>query len=141
MIENRPEYLIHRLVMEMDRVADKILTENFGMSYKRCRVLAVLQDGGTKTQHDLALILGHSDPAVSKMLVELSKKGYVTVRIDPAHARKRLVTLTPKGNEITTKGSVMLHEHFNGILDKAKVDSTQYAALTRKLYEALIAKN
>ena len=110
------------------------------MSYKRCRVLAVLQHGGTKTQHELALILGHSDPAVSKMLAELSKEGYVTVRIDPDHARKRLVTLTSKGDEITTKGSALLHEHFNGILEKSKVDGSQYAALTRKLYEALIAK-
>jgi len=139
-MNNRPEYLVHRLVMEMDRVADKILTDNFGMSYKRCRFLAVLQHGGTKTQHDLAVILGHSDPAVSKMLAELLKDGYVTIKIDPKHARKRLVTLTPKGDEIVTKGSDLLNAHFKGVMAKAKVDAVQYAELTHKLFEVLMAK-
>lgn len=141
MIEIQPEYLVHRLVTEMDRVADKLLTENFGMSYKRCRVLAILQAGGTKTQHELALILGHSDPAISKMLAGLAKKGYVDVRIDPEHARKRLVTLTSIGDEITTKGTMLLHKHFSGVLKKAKVDSKQYTELTLKIYDALVAKN
>ena len=99
--------------------------------------MAVLQHGGTKTQHELALILGHSDPAVSKMLGELAKEGYVSVRVDRAHARKRLVTLTPKGEEITRKGTEILHAHFNIVMAKAKVDPTQYAGLTRKIYEAL----
>jgi DNA-binding MarR family transcriptional regulator len=140
MTDIQPEYLVHRLVMEMDRIADRILTENFGMSYKRCRVLAVLQHGGTKTQHELARILGHSDPAVSKMLAELSKEGYVTVKIDPRHARKRIVTLTPKGNEVATKGSAMLHAHFSGVIAEAKVDAAHYADLTRRLFEVLLTK-
>lgn len=140
-MNDKPEYLLHRLVMEMDRVADKILSENFGMSYKRCRFLAVLQHSGTLTQHDLAVILGHSDPAVSNMLAELSKEGYVTIQIDPTHARKRLVSLTPKGDEITKIGTALLNAHFNTVMIKAKVDAVQYAELTKKLYEALVAKD
>ena len=140
-MEDKPEYLLHRLVMEMDRVADKILTENLGMSYSRGRFLAVLQHSGARTQHELALALGLSDPAVSNMLIELSKQGYVSVQIDPKQARKRLVSLTPKGNEITTRGNELLNAHFSGVIAKANVDAVQYAALTKRLYEALTAKD
>jgi DNA-binding MarR family transcriptional regulator len=138
-MNNKPEYWLHRLVMQMDRVADRLLLENLGMSYKRCQVLAVLQHCGTITQHELAVNLGHSDPAVSKMLIELSKDELITVKIDPKHARKRLVTLTAKGNELTAKGMAILNAHFNGVIQKAGIDASQYTELTKKLFDALIS--
>ena len=137
-MNDKPEYWLHRLVMQMDRVADKLLLESVGMSYKRCQVLAVLQHCGTITQHELAVKLGHSDPAVSKMLMELSKDELITVKIDPKHARKRLVTLTAKGDEITTKGTMMLNAHFSEVIKKAEVDAVQYTELTKKLFDALV---
>ena len=137
-MNNRPEYWLHRLVMQMDRVADKLLLDSLGMSYKRCHVLAVLQHCGTITQHELATKLGHSDPGVSKMLAELSKNDLITVKIDPKHARKRLVTLTTKGDEITTKGTAILNYHFNEVIQMAGVDAMAYAELTKKLFDALI---
>ena len=135
---NKPEYLIHRLVMEMDRKADELLMQHFNMSYKRGHYLAVLQDGGTMTQHKLAVILGHSDPAVSKMLLELSKEGLVSIKIDPKHARKRLVSLTKKGDELTKKGNKILSEHFNSVMTNAKVNPAKYAALTKKIFDSLM---
>lgn len=97
MMDQKIEYLLHRLVTETARAADKILSENLKISYNRHQVLVIIQHYGTLTQHALAVTLGHSDPAVSKMLAELSKEGFVNIKIDPKHARKRLVTLTPKG--------------------------------------------
>ena len=140
-MKDKPEYLLHRLVMEMDKVADKILFEHFGLSYNRCRFLAVLQHCGTITQHDLAVILGYSDPAVSKMLLELSKEGYVLIKTDPTHGRKRLVKITPKADKLTTEGTKLLNTHFSGVMKRAKVDSKQYSALTQKILEALMNKD
>ncbi|HEX6552160.1 MAG TPA: hypothetical protein VF026_05315, partial [Ktedonobacteraceae bacterium] len=64
-------YLVGRLMFEIDRAADQLLQEHVGISYRRFLFLTVLQYRGTVTQHELAVALGYSDPAVSTMLVEL----------------------------------------------------------------------
>jgi DNA-binding MarR family transcriptional regulator len=137
-MQETPEYLVHRLVMEMDRIADKILSNKFGMSYKRCQFLAVLQHSGTITQHRLAVILGLSDPAVSRMMVSLLKAELITIKIDPDHARKRLVTLTSKGDKITSEGVAILNAHFKGIISNAGIDPISYSKQTKDLLNALI---
>lgn len=137
--EEAPEYLLSRLVTEMERTADKLLMASLGLSFSRCQYLAILHSAGTITQHRLAVILGHSDPSVSKMLGDLTKKGLVSIEISPEHARKRLVTLTRKGEKLMYQGTALLHDHFSGVIKKAGVDGKAYALQTKKLWEALLS--
>lgn len=137
-MQDTPEYLVHRLVMEMDRIADKILSSKFAISYKRCQFLAVLQQSGTITQHRLAVLLGLSDPAVSRMMISLLSAQLVTIKVDPDHARKRLVTLTSKGDEITTEGVAILHAHFKEVIIKAGIDPLSYSKQTKNILTTLI---
>ena len=95
-MDESPAYLLHKLVLEMDRAADKLLRTHLGISYKRALFLFVLQQHGTITQHALAVALGYSDPAVSTMLLELAKDGYIKTTPSPEHGRKRLVTITDR---------------------------------------------
>jgi DNA-binding MarR family transcriptional regulator len=134
------DYWIHRLALEMEKTADKILIEKLGIPFKRGRFLAVLLQAGTITQHNLATALGFSDPAVSNMLVELSKAGYVTIKIDPGHARKRLVALTEKGKTITIKGTQLLNQHFKLVMAEARVNEEEYCNLTKRIFDALAPK-
>lgn len=136
-----PDYWIYRLALEMEKAGDKILMENLGLPFKRGRFLAVLLQAGSLTQHNLAKALGFSDPAVSTMMVELVKAGYVTINIDPDHARKRLVALTEKGRAITTKGTRLLNQHFKEVIAKAHVNSEEYGSLTKRIFEALVSEN
>jgi DNA-binding MarR family transcriptional regulator len=99
-----------------------------------------LQHSGTVTQHELAVALGYSDPAVSTMLVELAKDGYIQVAKSPEHARKRLVTITPKGSEVVAQGRKVLDAHFDQLMDMAGVDADHYRELTQRLHQALIMK-
>ena len=134
-----PAYYLHKLMVEMDRAADSLLRTRMGISYNRLLFLVVLQYRGTITQHELALALGYSDPAVSMMLLELAREGYITTTPSPQHKRKRLVSLTPKGSEIVVKGRQLLDSHFDRLMQAAGVNSEHYSELTRKLYEALVA--
>ncbi len=135
-----PAYLLHKLVLEMDRAADRLLRTHLGISYKRALFLFVLQQHGTITQHELAVALGYSDPAVSTMLLELAKDGYLRTTPSPEHGRKRLVTITPKGSEGVAKGRQLLDSHFDKLMVAAGVDAQHYSELTKQLYQALIAK-
>ena len=139
-MDESPAYLLHKLVLEMDRAADKLLRTHLGISYKRALFLFVLQQHGTITQHALAVALGYSDPAVSTMLLELAKDGYLRTTPSPEHGRKRLVTITPKGSEGVAKGRQLLDSHFDKLMVTAGVDAQHYSELTERLYQALIAK-
>ncbi len=139
-MDNSPAYLLHKLVFELDRGADKLLRTHMGISYKRALFLFMLQQHGTITQHELAVALGYSDPAVSTMLLELVKDGYVRTTPSPEHRRKRLVTITPKGSESVANGRHLLDSHFDQLMVTAGIDAQHYSELTEQVYQALMAK-
>src|SRR5215469_15908154 len=136
-MNNSPGYLLGRFTFELDRAADHSLQTQVGISYRRFLFLTVLQHCGTVTQHELAVALGYSDPAVSTMLVELAKDGYTQTTKSPEHGRKRLVTITPKGNEVVAQGRKLLDSHFDQLLVIAGIDAHHLRELTERLHQAL----
>ena len=138
MSDNSPAFLLGRFMFELDRAADHYLRTQVGISYKRALFLIVLQYCGTVTQHELAVALGYSDPAVSTMLVELAKDGYVEITKSDTHGRKRLVAITPKGNEVVARGRQLLDAHFDQLMARAGVDAQQLRDITEQLYRALM---
>jgi len=139
-MEETPADLLHRLVFELDRSADRLLRARFAISYRRARFLFALQARGTVTQHDLATALGFSDPAISTMVQSLAEDGYVQTARSPDHGRKRLVSLTPEGIDIVTKGRRMLDDEFNALVRSAKIDLQHYTEETQTLYQTLVRK-
>ena len=140
MMDTSLAYLLGKLMFEIDRAADQLLQTQVGISYRRFLFLTVLQHCGTVTQHELAVALGYSDPAVSTMLVELAKDGHIQTTKSPEHGRKRLVTITPKGNEVVAQGRQLLDSHFDQLLVIADIDAQHYRELTERLHQALITK-
>src|SRR5215469_5559650 len=138
MPETSPAFLLGRFMFELDRAADHFLRTQVGISYKRALFLIVLQYCGTVTQHELAVALGYSDPAVSTMLVELAKDGYVEITRSETHGRKRLVAITPKGDEVVARGRALLDAHFDQLMARAGVDAQQLRHITEQLYRGLM---
>src|SRR5258708_22912346 len=138
-MDNSLAYLLGNLMFEIDRAADQLLQTHASISYRRFLFLTVLHQCGTVTQHELAVALGYSDPAVSTMLVELAKDGYIQTIKSPEHARKRLVTITSQGNEVVAQGRHLLDSHFDQLLVIADIDAQHYLELTERLHQALIA--
>jgi DNA-binding MarR family transcriptional regulator len=137
MLNELSAYALHKLVFDLDRAADSLLRKRFNISYKRALFLLVLRHHGTLTQHELAVALGYSDPAVSSMVTELEKSGYLTAVPSPEHGRKRLVTITRTGSELVRTGKRMLDSHFAELVALAGVDAEQYQQMTERLQQAL----
>jgi DNA-binding MarR family transcriptional regulator len=133
-------YLLGKLMFEIDRAADQLLQTEVGISYRRFLFLTVLHHCGTVNQHELALALGYSDPAVSTMLVELARDDYVQTTKSPEHARKRLVTITPQGDAVVAQGRQVLDAHFDQLMQLADIDTQHYRELTERLHQALTTK-
>lgn len=132
--------LLHRLVWQLDRAADQLLRARLGVSFGRAIFLFTLKRRGTLTQHELALALGYSDPAVSTMLKELRADGFVTTAPSPDHGRKRLVKLTPEGRAVVSKGRALLAGDYSRLMKSARVNQEQYAVLTRRVLQALLSR-
>lgn len=130
-------YALHQLVFSMDRGADKLLKEEFGISYQRAYFLFMLQQLGMVSQQALAKALGYSAASVSTMVAELVKTGYVVVQPDPEHGRKRLISLSPHGDEHVRKGSRLLDTKLSETIARAGINEQEYLKLTLALYETL----
>jgi DNA-binding MarR family transcriptional regulator/GNAT superfamily N-acetyltransferase len=66
-------------------------------------VFYVLSQGQGKTISTIASEIGHSQPSVSKIVREMSKKGIVVESKGEIDKRKNIVSLTEKGKEMTNK--------------------------------------
>ena len=139
-MEMSTAYLLGRLMFALDREAERLLQAQVGVSYKRILFLTVLRECGTVTQHELAVALGYSDPAVSVMLGELTKDGLVETAPSATHGRKRLVNITPKGAEVVARGRRVLDTSFEELLIRAEVDGQRLRESAERLYQAVQTK-
>lgn len=114
--------VLHEVVWAMDRKADQIIRRDYGISLSWFRLLIVLRNTAPLTQHGLAEHLNHSDPAVSRLLERMSTSGLVSITIDPAHRRKRLVKLTTSGRELVDSADSALEALFRSDLERADID-------------------
>lgn len=136
-----PAFLLHKLVAEMDKIAHGLLMEKFGLSYKRFCFLHTIHTHTIVSQHQLAVALGYSDPAISAMLQALAQDGYIVVETSSQHARKRIVRLTPNGAQLADQSSRLLNDRFAKVMDRAKIDNKLYANWTQRLLKSLADGN
>lgn len=132
---------MHQLNVEMNRVADRTLSSDVGISYSRFYCLLHVYQSPGATQHDLAVAMGYSDPAISKMVGELGAECLVEVTVDPAHKRRRIVRLTAEGERVVQRCLELLDECFTTAIAQAGVDEAAYAEHTRALLLAMQHKN
>jgi DNA-binding MarR family transcriptional regulator len=110
--------LLHRVVFLLGEAARRRGDDQGGLTYSQMRLLGTLEDIQPVTQHQLAQALSVSDPAISRALRPLELAGFVRVRVDPDHARRRLVSLTEAGREaFHTSGKPLYDELRNALLE------------------------
>jgi len=139
-MEKSPVYILHKLIFALDRAADDLLQEKFGISHNRAVVLVAILDDQNINQHQIALKLGRTDAAISALLAELSKDGYVVVRVSDQHKRKNIVALTPSGETLAQEAAGFLTGKFNSLAAAAEVDAADYTKQTERLFKALTKK-
>lgn len=78
-------------------------------------VFYILSQGEPRTITAIAREIGHSHPSVSKIIGEMTTKGYIAEKKDKSDGRTTLVTLSPKGKAITEKIAVQYTDVNNAI--------------------------
>jgi len=129
--------LLHRVVMLLGEAARRRTDGRDGLTYSQIRLLGTLEDIEPATQHRLAQALSVSDPAISRALRSLEADGLVQVVVDPAHARRRLVTLTVAGRKAFHDNGKPLYDEFRSALVAAGFPYERYLEDTLRLAELL----
>lgn len=136
----RLAYDLHVLISRLDRAADRILREGFGLSYRRFLALVMLAELGAATQRALAERLGTTEPSASRMTTVLAEEGLVSVGTDPAGGNRRRVELTADGRRLLEACQHRLEERFVALVDRSGVSYPDYAQMTRQLLAATAAE-
>jgi MarR family transcriptional regulator, lower aerobic nicotinate degradation pathway regulator len=94
--------------------------------------LSVLHQRGEIDQSELAVHVGIDRANVSDVMRRLLNKGYVDVRINPAHGRKRLVQLTAEGASfLKLADQCALRAQERTVSSLTQKDQNVFAALLR----------
>ncbi|ANJ28400.1 MarR family winged helix-turn-helix transcriptional regulator [Agromyces aureus] len=115
---DRVTVTLHYLVDRMDRFADQLLQQRFGMSYSQFMFIAVLADLAPPPDiTTLATCLGVSKAAVSKRVPAFVEAGWVQTHTDPANARRVLLSITPKAGRFLAEALPVLDASFTETFD------------------------
>lgn len=131
---------LHGVVTALDRSGDRILRAELGISHSRAVLLLVVDRDGPLSQAELARHLGCTEPAVTGLLREVIRSGYVDVAPDALNRRTKLVSLTAKGKSMVNAASTLLHERFAALLSRAEVDGKELLVMLMRIADTLAAE-
>lgn len=129
---------LHELVLAMDRAADQLLSTRFGVDHNLFVFINPLMDGALDVTR-MAERLNLSKAAVSKRVPRLQAEGWVETSTDPAHGRRVLVALTPKGRDLVVAANTLLAAQFASILNGLHIDAARLDADVQAMIPAVRA--
>ena len=125
MAQSRITFTLNHLVGELNKNADRILRDEFGLTYSQFLFLLHLQASGKVSSSTLARQMGVSRAAVSKRVSWFTSRGLVDSGHAPSDNRVLTLTLTPRGKKLTTQMSDVLEARFRekfGSLTEVNLD-------------------
>jgi DNA-binding MarR family transcriptional regulator len=98
--------------------------------------LSMLHQRGETDQSELALQIGMDRTNISDVVRRLLERGYVTVRVNPTHGRRRLIRLTAEGVGFLKRADrCASRAHARTVAALARPDRELFAALLQRLVQ------
>ena len=117
MAQSRITFTLNHLVGELNKNADRILRDEFGLTYSQFLFLLHLQASGKVSSSTLARQMGVSRAAVSKRVSWFTSRGLIDSGHAPSDNRVLTLALTPRGKKLTTQMSDVLEARFREKFD------------------------
>ncbi len=96
-------FLLHEIVIRLDRLARQTILEERGVTYQEFLVMMSARELPTPTQDDVAQYLDISRSSVSQRVSSLLEKQLVLQVQDKSNRRKVNLSLTPQGAELLSE--------------------------------------
>lgn len=136
-VRNRPSWLVGRAhSTSFGLLIAAFESSGTGLRPFHYRMLAALDQWGAESQAALGRDTGIDPSDITTALVELEGRGLVERRVDPAHRRRNIVTITPGGVEALAQLDTVIEgvqAELLAPLDPA--ERRQFAELLRRVVE------
>lgn len=100
-VKNRPSWLVGRAhATSLSLLSSAFATSGTGLRPFHYRMLSALEQWGAESQAALGRDTGIDPSDITSALVELEARGLVERRVDPAHRRRNIVTITASGRRM-----------------------------------------
>lgn len=126
-----PAYMLHAVVMMLNRYADNVLQATYGVSYSQFLVLLVIGKCTNPSQKMLACRLGVTAAAISRQIDLLCDADLISRRQHPQNRREYVLGLTVAGQRVADDAKTVLGEHFNALM--SGISSSDMDAFLRVL--------
>lgn len=117
MAQSRITFTLNHLVGELNKNADRILRDEFDLTYSQFLFLLHLRSSGKVSSSTLASHMGVSRAAVSKRVSWFTSRGLVDSGHAPSDNRVLTLALTARGKRLTTQMSDVLEIRFREKFD------------------------
>jgi DNA-binding MarR family transcriptional regulator len=126
---------LHKLTARLDRAADQVLSQA-GTSYARFLALLGVAEGA-RTQRELSVWLGITEPSVSRTVRVLVEQGLVHNDSVPRQGNRRQLSLTTKGKSLVERSGKLLEQRFAEAVRASGVPYEEYGTYTKRLLDQL----
>jgi DNA-binding MarR family transcriptional regulator len=117
MAQHRVTFTLNHVVGELNKNADRILREEFGLTYSQFLFLVHLDSAGTVSSSVLAKNMGVSRAAVSKRVSWFTSRDLVRSGHTPSDNRVLTLALTSQGKRLVAQMSDHLEQRFRERFD------------------------
>lgn len=129
---------MNRLVNALNSAADRILREQFRLTFSQFQFLAVLEACGTISSRAFAERLGVSPAAISKRLSWFEQRNLIHTGTITHDRRTVTVTISEQGNALLRKTSQVLEASFReGFAELHSVNLDELNATLNTVYDHL----
>jgi DNA-binding MarR family transcriptional regulator len=134
-VSDRPTWLISRLFARSSGLLAAAFKERgAGLRSYHYRLLATLQQWGPASQADLGRDTGIDRSDVTAALSELESRGLVEREVDPAHKRRKIVTITAAGrSELRRLDAIVTGAQKDVLAPLTEAQQRQFLSLLRRL--------
>ncbi|MGR3384924.1 MarR family winged helix-turn-helix transcriptional regulator [Roseovarius indicus] len=118
-------YNLQRLASVSSRIATRYMLDDFQLTVQEWRALAVLDFLGDAPLYILAQRAGIQKSQTSRLIADLSKRGYIQRKRHPSDKRSTLLSLTETGadlvQQILTQSRIRNRKMLDGLSDEERV--------------------
>ncbi len=97
-----------RLSYVLQQLSDEVLQKEVGIGLSQARLMSVLSASSSKSQREVASLLGQTESNVSRQLKGMQKDGLVSIRRSKKDSRQKEVVITVKGQKKYFKAEGLL---------------------------------
>jgi len=106
---------LHKVVYQMDKIADQVLQNNLELTFSQFRILLVLDWKSNVSQATIAKYHGLTAAAISRQIDILAAKKLITIKPNAKNRREHLLLLSSSGKAILHKASGHINKVFGQI--------------------------